>query len=263
MREAHSLYRRLTGRAARSATALEGGLSNGSYLINGTEVLRVKLPSDPVFYRPRDEREIIEAAASIGLAPLLIAFDGETGDMVSEFVEGTPFLGPEATVEEVASIVSALKRMHAIGGGFAPFDLWGRYEEYEKEAGVAALPGEKALKERVQRTFEGEPLVLCHNDVVRGNVLKRKDGSLILVDYEFAGLNYAEFDFASLYSENRLDPRVRKKLLSQGDAKTVLMIKVANRLWHYWALARYKATGKRVFREIADEKLAAVLNEEP
>ncbi|MCI1245147.1 MAG: phosphotransferase [Bacilli bacterium] len=263
MRKESSLYRRLTGKNVQSATVLKGGLSNGSYLINGTDVLRIKFPSDPAFYRPHEEREVIKATASISLSPRLIAFDVKTGDMVSEFVEGTPFLGPEATIEEVASLIFALKRMHAIRGEFVPFDLWGRYEEYEKEAGVAALPREKRLKEQVQAAFEGEPLVLCHNDVVRGNVLKRKDGSLILVDYEFAGLNYAEFDFAGLYSENRLDPRVRKKLLSQGDTKTILMIKVANRLWHYWALARYKATGNRAFREIADEKLAAVLTEEP
>jgi thiamine kinase-like enzyme len=255
------LYYQLRGQKATSMKKIEGGLSNRTYLINETEVLRIKEPSDPYFYKPSEEKKILEVAIKEGLAPKLFAFDEKTGNLVSEYVSSSSFLGPTTSIEDTKKVISLLEKLHQSEGSFVPFDLWGRYAYYEKESGEPAFPNEERLLDRTKRMLVGEKLVLCHNDVVAGNVLKNSDGSLSLIDYEFAGLNYPEFDLASLYSENGLSESVIASLLPKSDEKTRLLIKVANRLWFYWAKWRYLKTGNQVFLLIAEEKKAAVAKE--
>ena len=41
-------------------------------------------------------------------------------------------------------------------------------------------------------------LVLCHNDVYEPNFIYDSDGKVYLVDWEYAGLNYAANDIGSI-----------------------------------------------------------------
>jgi thiamine kinase-like enzyme len=252
------VYYRLTGKKAISMAPLSGGLSNRTLLINGAEVLRIKEPSDPHFYDPRLEKRIIEAVQPLKEAPRLLAYDESSGDMVSELVEASPFLGPDSSEEDLRKTLLLLDAMHGVAGDFRPFDLWGRYEYYEKESGAKPFLNEKRLRARVETMFAGEKMVLCHNDVVRGNVLKRNDGSLVLLDYEFAGMNYPEFDVASLLSENDLPAGLIDRIAPKSEEKIRLLMKVANRLWHYWAKWRERLTGLPIYGAIAELKLEAI-----
>jgi len=252
------LYYKLRNQKATSMKKIEGGLSNRTYLINNGEVLRIKETSDPFFYKPMEEKKIIEAAMKEGLAPKLLAFDEKTGNLVAEYLSASSFLGPTASLEDAKKVLVLLDKFHESQGSFVPFDLWGRYAYYEKESLESPFPNEERLLDRTKRMLVGEKLVLCHNDVVAGNVLKKDDGSLSLIDYEFAGLNYPEFDKASLFSENGLSESLIASLLPKSDEKTRLLIKVANRLWFYWAKWRYLKTGNTVFLKIAGEKKAAI-----
>ena len=54
-----------------------------------------------------------------------------------------------------------------------------------------------------EKLYEKYPLVYAHNDLVKGNLLF-KDEQLIVLDFEYAGLNISLFDIASFISENNL-----------------------------------------------------------
>lgn len=256
------VYENLAKRQAHHLELLKGGFSNKTYLVNGEDVLRIKERSDPDFYDPSAEATILRALAPSGLLPPLLAFDEATGNMLTRYVPSEPFLGKGARKEDLKEILSSLALIHATKGVLSSFDLWGRYEKYRQLSGATPFPGENLLRSQVEAVFAGEPMVLCHNDLVRGNVLKKVDGSLLFLDYEFAGLNYPEFDLASLLSENDLPSDLIEGFVG-GNRKIRLLIKVANRLWYYWACHRYQMTGEDIFRQIAADKLSAIHTERP
>ncbi|KND02474.1 uncharacterized protein SPPG_09071 [Spizellomyces punctatus DAOM BR117] len=48
----------------------------------------------------------------------------------------------------------------------------------------------------------GSPIVFAHNDAQYGNILrKNKDGSIIVVDYEYSSVNYRGYDFGNHFCE--------------------------------------------------------------
>lgn len=58
-----------------------------------------------------------------------------------------------------------------------------------------------------QTTHKLFPIVLCHNDLLEGNVLiNNLDGrKLLLIDYEYAGWNPMAFDLAAYLNETMLN----------------------------------------------------------
>ncbi|GES91460.1 probable choline kinase 2 isoform X2 [Rhizophagus clarus] len=51
------------------------------------------------------------------------------------------------------------------------------------------------------------PIVFAHNDTQYGNILRLTDGSLVVVDFEYAGYNYQAFDIANHFCEWMYDYR--------------------------------------------------------
>ena len=98
---------------------------------------------------------------------------------------------------------------------------------------------------------------------MKGNLLF-KDKQLIVLDFEYAGLNISLFDIASFISENNLSNDEKEYFLSQfkninkKDVQT--MINFENILWYYWASYMYKLTNKQIFNIIKEEKYKSLNN---
>jgi thiamine kinase-like enzyme len=71
-----------------------------------------------------------------------------------------------------------------------------------------------AVAQRIRAALHGgeHELVPCHNDLLAGNVL-RAGNRLMLVDWEYAGMNDRFFDLANLAVNNGLDPDDEARLL--------------------------------------------------
>ncbi|RKO85668.1 kinase-like domain-containing protein [Blyttiomyces helicus] len=125
-------------------------------------------------------------------------------------------------------IARALSRVHGLIRSCDPDqasapELWDRMRAWyrlatkaaadfspEQQARIAAAGVEvDALGreiERLQRELvgggEGPTLVFAHNDAQYGNILQmRSDGSIIVVDYEYSGVNYRGFDIGNHFCE--------------------------------------------------------------
>ena len=125
------------------------------------------------------------------------------------------------------------------------------------------IKNESEIVFEAQKLYEKYPLVYAHNDLVKGNLLF-KDKQLIVLDFEYAGLNISLFDIASFISENNLSNDEKEYFLSQfkninkKDVQT--MINCENILWYYWASYMYKLTNKQIFNIIKEEKYKSLNN---
>jgi thiamine kinase-like enzyme len=265
------LFQKVTNEIPRSVRSLQDGFNNSSYLINGDKVFRLKKMSDTPFYSSKNEGTILQLIAPNRIGPRLFYFDYETGNMIDRYIEGDHrFLGPDVTIEELVSLAGVLKRLHSIEGCTSEFYPEQRFTSYKQRSGVdLADPQEGQIRSIIQEIHKKEPLVLCHNDLVKDNVIIEPfSNKITLIDFEFAGLNNPEFDLASVLSENMIFDPVKGEAFvkayyghdfSLEKEKLVgLFMAYENYLWYYWAICRYKETSYPPFATIAEDKKKAI-----
>ena len=83
-----------------------------------------------------------------------------------------------------------------------------------RHAAGASTPPPTPLRSASRAALHGgeHELVPCHNDLLAGNLLQAGD-RLMLVDWEYAGMNDRFFDLANLAVNNGLEPDDEARLL--------------------------------------------------
>ncbi len=167
------------------------------------------------------ERVAAEAAAAAGVAPEVVAFLPEHGALVTRFVEADPLPPEELERPEVlAEVVRSVKAIHAmapIPSTFDPFRVVREYREVAAARGVrppVAYDEALAVADRVRAAFDVAPMapVPCHNDLLNANFLVR-DGRVVIVDYEYAGMGDPFFDLGNLSINNGMSEDAQRMLL--------------------------------------------------
>lgn len=207
------------------AEYISGGITNTNYC--------VRVDGEPFFVRlageetealgidRSNERTAVEAAASVGVGPEVVAFLPEHGCLVTEWIEGTTVPPEELRQREMLSLlVSSIRAFHncrEIPGTFSPFRVVELYRESAERRGVEVPEVYWWLLERA-REIEGvllqdpAPLRPCHNDLLNANFL-RHDGRVMIVDYEYAGMGDVYFDLGNLSVNNDFDDETDLALL--------------------------------------------------
>lgn len=248
---------------------LNEGITNTSYLIDNKYVERVinkEIFRDP-YNKPINEKRIIEAIRNEEFVENVISYNENTGEKISIFIDNTKRLSEEVSKEELELVGNVIKKLHSICipelDEFEPFT---RLDYY-----ISHTPNEQRINsqyvvdliKKVKKLYEKYPLITCHNDIVRGNMLF-KENKIYLLDYEYAGKNIALFDLASFISENNIDNKEKiKYFLSLFDANIEefnLMVNFLDVLWYYWARCYYIKRNEDIFTLIAEEKLKRIEN---
>jgi thiamine kinase-like enzyme len=186
-----------------------GGKTNRNYLVrvDGEKfVLRIGGENAAAIgIRRATECAAIRAAASIGVAPEVVAFLLPAGHLITRFIEGKEwsvedFKQPRV-IKRVAETLRAVHQLPPIEGVFDPYadieqriatakerglDLPSRLEEFLARMNTIRAQRQKSL---------GGSLALCHNDPWNNNFID--DGTVRLLDWEFAGMGDPFFDLAS------------------------------------------------------------------
>jgi len=262
------LYQKITNENARSVRYLSDGFNNASYLINEKKVFRLKKMSDTPFYSTENEGKILNLIAPNRIGPKLFYFDYDTGNMIDRYVDGAErFLDENVDLKDLKALSKVLKRLHSVKGCNSLFYPEQRYSAYKARSGINLdEKREKEISDRFLSFYTREPLVLCHNDLVKGNVvIDPVSRQIVIIDFEFAGLNSPYFDLASVLSENQIydsekcegfiESYFGKDCVLLDKKKTALTMAYEDYLWFYWASCRYKETGAKDFKDIADGKL--------
>jgi thiamine kinase-like enzyme len=208
-----------------SATALTLGITNRNFRVDvGAESFVVRLSgrdTDLLGIDREAERVAAEAAAAAGVAPEVVAFLPEHRALITRFVEADP-LPPEElerpdVLEEVVRSVRAIHGMGEIPSTFDPFAIVREYRDVAEARGVrapVAFDEALAAADAIRSSFDSAPMPLtpCHDDLLNANFLVR-DGRVVIVDYEYAGMGDPFFDLGNLSINNGMSEDAQRILL--------------------------------------------------
>lgn len=207
------------------AEYISGGITNTNYCVrvDGTPFF-VRLAGEETGALGIDrnnERSAVEAAATVGVGPGLIAFLPEHGCLVTEWIEGTTISPEDLRRREMLDrLVESIRAFHAgpeIPGTFSPFRIVELYRESAESRGVTVPEVYWWLLERareVEKVLLQDPMPLrpCHNDLLNANFLL-EERHLKIVDYEYAGMGDVFFDLGNLSVNNDFDDETDLALL--------------------------------------------------
>ena len=246
---------------------LKSGMTNQSFLfqVQGHHYLcRIPGPGTEFLINRKQEKEVFETVAVLGITENVIYFNGDTGYKISEFYEGARNADPK-NMEEMGRCMALLKKFHNSGLQVNHhFDLEERIAFYEKlclEHGGIPFHDYEQVSEWMKELLNllkglKHPEVLAHIDSVADNFLFLPDGSIRLIDWEYAGMCDPLIDIAmcSIYSYYTLDEGLSllKLYLEREPTREELLrffsyMALGGFLWALWAV--YKANVGQEFGE--------------
>jgi len=205
---------------------LAGGHANRSWLLAAEDrklVLRVPVEDTRALGVERTAEWVaIEAAARAGLAPRIVHFDGVSGVLVSEYVEGRLWSRADAhDAAAVSRLAQRLRTLHGLGppAGVRRLEYTELIRGYRRSlAGRPRRSGEghEALAAEADRRLAGigagsRVRALCHNDLHHRNIIEGR--ALMLIDWEYAAAGDPMFDLASFACYHDLEAHERRHLL--------------------------------------------------
>lgn len=190
-------------------SALGGGITNSNYRVDiGAESFVLRIGGANTEFLGIDRRfeyAASMAAAELGIGAEVFAWIEPEGYLVTRFIRGQPLSVEEIHQHRILERVTrVLKQVHALNppvGKFCPFRAIAGYAATAGQYGVALPENFEWLAKRLRQieyTMGKHPHIpsFCHNDLLNANFL-RNNGSLHLLDWEYAGIGNLAFDLAN------------------------------------------------------------------
>lgn len=246
---------------------LKSGMTNKSFLFKVKDqhyICRIPGPGTELLINRKQEKAVYDVVEELGITEKIIYFDGETGYKIAEFYEGAHNGNPRDW-DEMAKCMSVVRRLHHSGLAVEhSFDLRERIEFYEKLCrshgdilfeDYSKVHGQMTeLLDQLDRM--GRTKVLSHLDANGDNFLILEDGSVKLIDWEYAGMCDPLVDVAmcaiySYYNDEETERLIRVYLEREPSDEERFSIyahmALGGFLWSLWAV--YKASLGEEFGE--------------
>ncbi len=247
---------------------MDKGLTNHNYLLCVNEkqyVMRVPYENSEHISNRKHEYEVSKIVRELDVKT--IYFNKENGIKISEYVEHLYEYDDCPYEDKVERCAKLLKKLHALPNVDFQFDPFATLSSYQQRVNNPLFPLSQ-FEEQIQLVKHfNNPQVLCHNDLVSGNLLYGENQDY-LIDYEYAGSNDPLFDVISFLSENQIfDEELRERFyhayfgeLNEEKREQLYLWEVfQNVLWCNWAMMMYETRHKQVYRQIAQDKYDALL----
>jgi len=210
---------------------LGGGITNRNYKVSveGSEyVLRMGGAKTSLLGIDRAvEYAAGRRAFEVGVGPEVVAFVPEEGWLVARFIAGRPIsLEDMRRPEVLGRVAEALRAFHSSAPIPGRFDAWAVVDGYRSLAVAHGVeipePFARAreVAERIRHARGPQPEVPCHNDLLNANFLD--DGSIRIVDWEYAGMGDRFFDLANFSVNHEFSVEEDRRLLEAyfGEARS-------------------------------------------
>ena len=260
------LFEKTMDKKVRSSSFLKTGYNNLNYLINDAFVIRVPRENKDPTTDFKKEEQIYKKIEPLSISEKLANFNVETGVKITKFVHNTRKYVNTPTNEQILYVAKKLKKLHnsniTVNFGYMMFNKLKVYKEGTPMHLHLEENYEKKVIKEVRRIFSKTPMTLCHNDLVKDNLLFRFN-DVVFIDWEYSAMNNPYFDLASFVSENNLSEEQEVFFLTkyfgyrynQMKKKRVdIFVKFQDILFYYWAQYLLEKRGDDIYKKIADEK---------
>lgn len=216
-----------------------------------------------------NEQKALELVKPLNLDVPEIFYDAQTRVRITVWIEnGQEFSNYPNQEEAIVKVAQLLKKLHQAnlrsGSSFDGISLLNEYQSkilnplYDYDFFSFILDDYRKIN---------NPQVLCHNDVVSGNILFSPDQDY-LIDYEYSKDNDPLFDIMSFFTENNLVDEPLRSLFyehyfghapsptQQEDLKCYEQFH--NYLWCCWANMMFDLLKEPIYLEIAKNKYEAL-----
>jgi thiamine kinase len=166
------------------------------------------------------EIDVLEVAAQAGLGPVLIWADPEAGLLLTEYIEGSGWGEDDLqNKQNLVRMAKLLKRLHRVPKDSKTLKVANLSNYASHYAQQLATPEAERFADEAANLVEkwcsdSSRQVLCHNDLVCGNIIDAgQGGDLRLIDWEYAGLGEPYFDLAVFLRHHSLSVSASKVFL--------------------------------------------------
>lgn len=247
---------------------IPSGLTNDNYIVkhdNKAYVVRLTRKENRHLFNYDLESRIIDMVAPLNLDVPTLFYDRETGVKITEYIENAkPF--------ELDSLVRATNLIRTLHNAKLEcgtrFDLVGVFESFKKDLENPIFDLEPFIHYIHDAKSISRNWTLCHNDIVKGNLLFTSDQSF-LIDYEYACDNDPLFDIMSFITENDIQDKNDRMLiyetyfgskLNQETMERLFTFECAHHvLWCTWAMRMMQVDGRSIYKDIAVLKYQRLL----
>nr|WP_298728888.1 phosphotransferase [uncultured Steroidobacter sp.] len=225
-----------------SCEPIKHGLTNESWLVRSKRddiVVRISNAAEQALQIDRQsEAAVLAAVGEAGIGPEVLLCDPAQRVLVTRYLGDTWTEADAVQEQNIQRLGQLFRRLHRVPPPAAArrVELSDTLEGYFRtleERGIQPALITKSLRERALQVAlklrENSAATLCHNDVHHLNVTD--DGTLRLIDWEYAGVGQRLFDLASVCVYHNYDKLQREQLLSAYTSLTELTT------WHRLELA--------------------------
>ncbi len=183
-----------------------------------------------------------------------------------EYIDHKDFYDKDIEINDIFSVVNALKKLHKIEVENI------KYIDYKKIyknvfckkkdwSNCSIKESENKILEKAIKILKSGPQVILHNDLVKGNLLKTGK-TIVLIDFEYAGLGNPIFDIASFITEHNLSAEQISLLVDCYDNKInkndlLVVCAFLEVFWTRWALFKFEKTNREIYKNIANHKYSS------
>ena len=183
----------------RDIRCLKAGMTNKSFLFKVGEshcICRIPGPGTELLINRRQEKQVYEAVAPLGITEHVIYMNDRTGYKIAEYYEGARN-ADASDWSDMDRCMGVVRQLHQSGITVGhEFDIHERIDFYEKlclgHGGILFEDYEevRGWMDWIMETVESmnRPKCLSHIDANVDNFLFLEDGSVKLLDWEYAGM---------------------------------------------------------------------------
>jgi len=236
---------------------LKKGLTNISILFeyeNKKYILRIPGKGSEMFINRKEEYNVYKQIQNKDICESIVYMNSETGIKITEFLENTYECDP-LNKDDVRKCMNKLRQFHEMKLSVEhEFDLFFKIDYYE-----SLLNGKKSKYHDYKETKENVLLLknilnkyriektLSHIDSLSDNFLlfsdKNKENDVVLIDWEFAGMQDPHVDIAmfilyAMYDRKQVDELIdmyfTEGCSKENRLKIYCYISICGLLWSNW-----------------------------
>ena len=243
----------------------DGGVSNDNFVIDDLYVYRRKKRFSQPFYSSECELEIEKFLKDKDITvPLVDIFEDGTKITILE-KEAFDLSHKELTDELLIKIAKKIRQLHDLNYvASVDFNPFTRLDYYLESNHNPKRELNDYIVKKIKKYYTDQKLILCHNDLVPGNILITKDGDVKLIDFEYSSNNLPFFDVISFLSENNIEDKRQIDLFINTyydnnppeniEEMTNDFFNFLDLLWYNWSVMMYYNLHEPIYYYICKAK---------